>query len=410
MFSGQPSNPTRSRGHRWPWGLAAVGTAGVLLAGAGTLLLGVQDKATPDNGDETAVADRAPLPLPAAERTMAQGTGAGVTDSTEQAALADQLRPSLLLIDTPDGPASGVVVGDDGIALTSAGVVGDREELTVTLANGTEVDADVVGIDTLTAIAVLDLGTDPPGARGIDPDQLAVDEDVLVMAASESGTPAVTMGSYSGPHHWLERDGQPPLEGLLQVDRAAPAASRGGPLVDGNGAVVGITVWSSGDATYATPIDVATKVANDVIETGAAQHGWMGIQGYDAADPPTAELAEGEGFDAGGGPSPMMDDGGTAEGGSEGTGESVSPDAAPVATSGVVVDVVDADGPALDELQAGDVIVAIGDRPVADMGELTATLRLFSPGDTVRITVQRPSGPATVEITLGRRSVDTDDD
>jgi S1-C subfamily serine protease len=76
----------------------------------------------------------------------------------------------------------------------------------------------------------------------------------------------------------------------------------------------------------------------------------------------------------------------------------------------VVVDVVDADGPALDELQAGDVIVAIGDRQVADMGELTATLRLFSPGDTVRVTVQRSSGPATIEITLGRRDVDTDDD
>jgi serine protease Do len=406
MFSGQPSTPTRSRGHRWPWGLAAAGTAGVLLAGAGTLLLGVQDKATPDRTQETAVARRAPLPLPAAERTITQGTGAGVTDSTEQAALTDQLRPSLLQIDTPDGPASGVVVGDDGIALTSAGVVGDREELTVTLANGTEVDADVVGIDTLTAIAVLDLDTDPPGARGIDPDQLAVDEDVLVMAASESGAPAVTLGSYSGPHHWLERDGQAPLEGLLQVDRAAPAAARGGPLVDGNGAVVGITVWSSADATYATPIDVATKVANDVIETGSAQHGWMGIEGYDAAEPPTAELAEGESSDTGA--SPMVDDGSGSGSNGTHTEQSGSVDAAAGATSGVVVDVVDADGPALDELRAGDVIVAIGDRQVADMGELTDALRLFSPGDTVRVTVQRSSGPATIEVTLGRRDVDGD--
>jgi serine protease Do len=401
MFSGQPSNPTRSRGHRWPWGLAAVGTVGVLLAGAGTLLLGVQDKAGPDTTPEPTAARRAPLPMPAAERTMAQGNGAGVTDSAEQAALTDQLRPSLLLIDTPDGPASGVVVGDDGIALTSAGVVGDREELTVTLANGTEVDADVVGVDTLTAIAVLDLGTEPPGARGIDPDQLAVDEDVLVMAASDTGVPQVTLGSYVGPHNWLERDGQAPLEGLMQVDRAAPAAARGGPLVDGNGAVAGITVWSSADATYATPIDVATKVANDVIETGSAQHGWMGIQGYDAAQPP-AELAGGdsEGAEAGSGPSPMMDnaDGNTAD-------ESASPEASGGAT-GVVVDVVDSDGPALDELEAGDVIVAIGDRQVADMGALTDALRLFSPGDTVRVTVQRESGPTTVEITLGHRDVD----
>jgi S1-C subfamily serine protease len=384
----------------WPWGLAAVGTAGVLLAGAGTLVLGVPDKATHSDQatdqQAAAVTPLAPLPMPASERTMAQGTGAGVTDSAEMAALGDQLRPSLLLIDTPDGPASGVVLGDDGIALTSAGVVGDREELTVRLSNGNQVEADVVGVDTLTAIAVLDLGTDPPGAHGIDPDQLADDEDVLVMAATDSGDPDVTLASYSGPHHWLERDGQEPLEDLLQVDRPGTATSRGGPMVDGNGAIVGITVWSSGDASYATPIDVATKVANDVLETGSAQHGWMGIQGYDADDPPPEVAGAAPQAD---GPSTMVDDG--SAGGSD-----VAGDAPVQAPSGVVIDVVDPDGPALDQLQPGDVIVAVGDRSVADMGELTDALRLFRPGDTVEVTIDRPAGRTTADITLERRDVD----
>jgi S1-C subfamily serine protease len=190
------------------------------------------------------------------------------------------------------------------------------------------------------------------------------------------------------------------------VDVPAQDVARGGPLVDQNGEVVGITIWTDDTGTYATPIGVAAKVANDLVEVGSAQHGWLGIEGHDVAATPTPMASD---------PAAGGDDSGTSgEGPDAGTQPPASvavEDQSGVAyqavegARGVVVVTVDPAGPAADELQSGDVITRIDDHPVDDMGELTDAIRLRSPGDPVDVTVERDGG-RTVEITLAPRPAD----
>jgi S1-C subfamily serine protease len=405
VYATEPVTPSRTHGRLWPWGVAAVGTAGVMLAGAGTLLLGVQERVTDgDQQQRAAVTPLGSLPLPHLDGHPLSGRSSeGITELTDIARLADQLAPSLVHIDLGDEVAggSGVVLNADGLTLTSAELVAGLDQVDVVLDDGRGVTGEIVGTDPLTDIAVIDLPGQHVAATMAAPTDVVGGEGILAMGATGSGRPATTVGPLSDRYRRLERSGSPTLEGLLHVDVPAQAVARGGPLVDQNGAVIGITVWTDDTGTYATPIDVAAKVANDVVEVGRAQHGWLGIEGQDAADAPTLMAGE------------------TAAGGNDGATGDEGPDAGtqpPASTAvdgggegdeprGVVVVTVDPAGPATDELHRGDVITGIDDHPVDDMGELTDAIRLRSPGDPVDVTVERDGG-RTVEITLEPRPAD----
>jgi S1-C subfamily serine protease len=407
VYATEPVTPSRTHGRLWPWGVAAVGTAGVMLAGAGTLLLGVQEHVTDgDQQQQAAVTPLGSLPLPHLDGQPLSGRSSeGITELTDIARLADQLAPSLVHIDLGDEipGGSGVVLNADGLTLTSAELVAGLDQVDVILDDGREVAGEVVGADPLTDIAVIDLPGQHVAATMAAPTDVVGGEGILAMGATGSGRPATTVGPLSDRYRRLERSGSPTLEGLLHVDVPAQAVARGGPLVDQNGAVIGITVWTDDTGTYATPIDVAAKVANDVVEVGQARHGWLGIEGQDAADAPTLmaeETGETGGTDTTGGAdttdAPDTTGGDTAvSGDGDGDGDT---------SRGVVVVTVDPAGPATDELHRGDVITRIDDHPVDDMGELTDAIRLRSPGDPVDVTVERDGGQ-TVQITLEPRPV-----
>jgi S1-C subfamily serine protease len=407
VYAAEPVTPLRTHGRLWPWGVAAVGTAGVMLAGAGTLLLGVQERVTDGDQQQAAVTPLGSLPLPHLDGQPLPGRSSeGITELTDIARLADQLAPSLVHIDLGDDTAggSGVVLNADGLTLTSADLVSGLDEVDVVLDDGRAVSGEVVGTDPLTDIAVVDLPGRHTAATMAAPTDVVGGEGILAMGATGSGRPATTVGPLSDRYRRLERTGSPTLEGLLHVDVPAQAVARGGPLVDQNGEVIGITIWTDGTGTYATPIDVAAKVANDVVEVGRAQHGWLGIEGHDAADAPSlmaGDTAAGGNDSATGGEGP---DAGTQPPASatvdsqSGVGDEAGGDEA----RGVVVVTVDPAGPAADELLSGDVITSIDDHPVDDMGELTDAIRLRSPGDPVDVTVERDGG-RTVQITLEPR-------
>ena len=386
VYAAEPSTPIRNHGRLWPWGIAAVGTAGVMLAGAGTLILGLQDRASDgDQRQQAAVTPLGSAPIPRVEaQPFAPRSSEGVSDLTEIARLADQLAPSLVIVEGDGTSGSGVVLGTDGVTLTSADLVVGREEVGVTLQDGRRVAGQVMGIDPLTGIAVLDLPGTHSAAVMADPTDVGAGEGVLAMGAIPGGgRPATTLGPLSRGHRPLQREGHADVDGLLHVDVPGQAVTRGGPLVDQHGMVIGITIWTE-DAIYATPIDVAARVADDVLTVGQAQHAWLGIDGRDVDD---------DGSAGNGGPATTV----STLAASEPTGDR---------TGGVVVVTVDPEGPATDELETGDVITEVDDEPVADMADLTDAVRERKPGDTVDVTVDRGEGDAKVEITLAPRPSD----
>jgi S1-C subfamily serine protease len=397
VYAAEPAIPLRSHGRLWPWSIAAVGTAGVMLAGAGTLILGVQDRATDGEPQHAAVSPFGSLPSVHVEgRSLAPRSQEGVAGLTEIARLADEMAPSLVRIEGADDTGSGVVLGENGLTLTSAQLVDGLGQVTVTLHDGHQVTGEVKGSDALTDIAVVDLPGDPAAAPTSDPSDVGTGEGVLAMGASTGGgRPATTLGPLSAGHHRLERTGRPAVDGLVHVAVPAQPAARGGPLVDQRGTVVGITVWTDDEASYATPIDAAAKVADDLLREGRVDHAWLGISGRDAAP---GGAAGGNGT-PGAVPTTAVttmatgESGGGEEGGAGAAGEG----------AGAVVVTVDPAGSASDLLRPGDRITRIDDETITDMADLVDALRPRSPGDIVGVTVERDDGDATVRVTLAAR-------
>jgi S1-C subfamily serine protease len=394
--------PLRAHGRLWPWGIAAVGTAGVMLAGAGTLILGVRDRVASDGEQRAAVTPLGSLPSPVVEgHSLATRSSEGVTDLAEVARLSDELAPSLVHVAGATARGSGVVVGGDGAVLTSAALVDGLDEVTVTLQDGQQVIGEVKGSDPLTDIAVVDIPGEPAAATMADPSDVGAGEGVLAMGAGvDGGRPATTRGPLSPGHERLERVGEPAVDGVLHIAIPAQAEARGGPLVDQHGMVIGITVWTDDSATYAMPIDVAVKVAEDMLTTGSAEHAWLGIHGRDLAgeasdDAAVTTLSE-DGSEAAttSGTAPPTTAG--AAGGAAATDEEV----------GVVVVTVDPSGPATGVLQPDDVIIAVNDQPVADMADLANAVGVLSPGDTAALRVDRGGDDTTVYVTLAERPDD----
>jgi serine protease Do len=266
---------------------------------------------------------------------------------------------------------SGVVVRDDGIVITSAALVTTVGAAAVHLPDGSLTTAQVLATDQATGLAVLDLA-----GEGYTPSVLAGAADLMageqsyVMSATgsvdpTSGTGAGTVGPterYVGPSGTA-------LDGV-EVRGDAGEGALGAPVVNDRGVVVGIvTTVDAGEAWYLAPVEVAHKVADDILADGTVHHSWLGIEGTDVP-----------GAGAAGSPDTTLP---TEGGGTQVV--SVAPDS-PAGRGGLV---------------PGDVIVALDGEPVTRMPDLLVLLRSRSPGDRVDVTVTRADGGrVTLVLTL----------
>lgn len=341
-----PSATQRAgHGHRRSWvSFAAAAATGALVAGGGVVALGLDER----------VVER-----PVTERvTLGPSTPADDAASTDPlAGVRQRVEPAVVGVEAAGlSPGSGVVVRDDGIVVTSAAFVAGGTMPRVRLADGTDAVADVVGIDPVTGLAVLDV----PG-QGHTPSVLAASADLAsgattyVLHARESGGPATTSGVVGATHRYVGPTGTP-LDGIA-VEGTADAAALGGPAVDERGAVVGIvTAVDDGGEWYVTPVDVAHRVADDLLATGQVRHSWLGIEGTDVAG------------DGSGSPDTTL----PTEGG--GTQVASIVPGSPAEQGG---------------LRVGDVIVALDDQRIGRMPDLIVGLRSHAPGDRVDVTVRR---------------------
>ena len=179
------------------------------------------------------------------------------------------------------GQGSGFIISADGLILTNAHVVRDAKEVTVKLSDRREFSAKVLGSDPVTDIAVLRIDAkDLPTVRLGDPKQLDVGDPVLAIGAPFGFEQTATQGIVSAKGRSLPGDAVVPF---IQTDAAVNPGNSGGPLFDGNGEVVGINsqIYSHTGGyqglAFAIPIDVALKVKDQIVATGKASHGRLGV-------------------------------------------------------------------------------------------------------------------------------------
>jgi S1-C subfamily serine protease len=348
----------------------------VLLAGVAGALATLAVLALVDRlgGDD----DRA---APAVIRQAAQPAAAPRGGSASVVRIAEEVRPAIAKVrvqgDDASSSGSGVLYRDDGHLLTNAHVVEGADAIEVSLADGSTREARLVGIDELTDIAVLRIplpedGRPYPSAVLGTAADLAVGQPVVAIGSplGLAGGSSVTTGVVSALGREVEAEGTSLLD-MVQTDAAISPGSSGGALVDGTGAVIGITtavgvseVGAEG-LGFAVPVDVARSVAEDIITMGRAVHVWLGVHGSDL----DRRSAEDMGVRAGARVERVVD-------------------GSPADDAGVV---------------PTDVIVAVEDEPVASMSALVIALRERDPGDEVALDVLRDGDRRRVTVALVER-------
>jgi S1-C subfamily serine protease len=350
------------------WLVLAAGVAGALVTLGVLALLGRLGEGE----------DRAD---PAVIREAARPAAAPLAGSASVVRIAEEVRPAIAKVrvrgDDAASSGSAVLYRDDGHLLTNAHVVEGADAIEVSLADGSMHEASVVGTDQLTDIAVLRIATAadgrpyPTAVLGTAVD-LAVGQPVVAIGSplGLAGGSSVTTGVVSALGREVEAEGTSLLD-MVQTDAAISPGSSGGALVDGTGAVIGITtavgvseVGAEG-LGFAVPVDVARSVAEEIITTGRAVHVWLGVTGSDL----DRRSAEDLGVRGGARVEQVVD-------------------GSPADEAGVV---------------PSDVVVAVEEEPVASMSALVIALRERDPGDEVALEVLRDGDRRQVTVSLVER-------
>ena len=270
------------------------------------------------------------------------------------------------------GTGSGVIISQDGHIVTNNHVIANASQLQVTLNNNRTYDAELVGSDPNSDIALIKIETDdklPYLAFG-DSDNTKIGEWVLAVGNPFNLTSTVTAGIVSAKARSLDTRSN---QSFIQTDAAVNPGNSGGALVNTNGDLIGInTAISSRTGSYvgysfAVPSNIAKKVIDDIIEYGNVQKGFMGIR-----------------------PAPVN----TKDAIERGINN----------IEGVYIEIIEEESGAYDaELEKGDVIKKVDDIKVRKFPDLTGYLSTKRPGDTVQLVIDRQGEELLVPVTLKER-------
>lgn len=267
---------------------------------------------------------------------------------------------------------SGVIVQDNGYILTSHHVIKDAEEILVALPDGRETQAEIVGIDPDTDLALLKI--DLPDLHALDlnhDDTIEVGDVVLAIGNPLGLGQTVSMGiaSATGRSHV----GITTFENFIQTDAAINRGNSGGALIDSSGNLIGINTailshsggWEG--IGFSTPSSNAYLVMKDLINHGHVIRGWLGV-----------------------------------------TVENLTPNTASSLglkdVTGGLVRQVELGSPAHQgDLRAGDVLVGINDESIGDGFEAMNIITSTDPGSTLKLNILRQGNEKTLEVTIGLR-------
>ena len=271
------------------------------------------------------------------------------------------------------GNGSGVIIDAEGHILTNNHVVERAEDVRVTLTDGREYEARVIGRDPKTDLAVLQVDvTEPlPVATLGSSDTLRVGDWVMAIGNPFGLSHTVTAGIVSGKGRII---GAGPYDDFIQTDASINPGNSGGPLFNMDGEVVGINtamVPHGRGIGFAIPIDTAKPLIPQMVATGGVTRGYLGVS-IQSISPDLAEALKLDG------------------------------------TQGALVGEVMPDSPAARAgLQTGDVITAFDGKPVATSQDLPGMVAETPVDQDVTVTVQRQGESLGLAVTVGKMHAET---
>lgn len=267
---------------------------------------------------------------------------------------------------------SGVIARDGGYILTNYHVVEAADAIEVTLSDGRQAKATLVGADPESDLAVVQVQL--PGLVPItlaDESALRVGDVVLAIGNPFGVGQTTTLGIVSALGR--NRLGVNIYENYIQTDAAINPGNSGGALVDTSGRLVGINtaIYSENGGSlgigFAIPAPAASVILSQIIKTGHVIRGWLGVEPQDI----TAELAQA--FDLEG-------------------------------QDGVILARVFGDGPAARAgLQVGDIVVGLDAQQVTDAAQFLAEVAALAPDTTAEVHVLRNGIRKKIEVQVGAR-------
>ena len=199
--------------------------------------------------------------------------------------LRDLLGEPGMAPDRERGQGSGVIIDKDGLVLTNAHVVERVDNVSVTLADGTNREGQVLGTDSITDLALvkIDNQQDSSYAPLGDSEELEVGDWAIALGTPYGLEKTVTLGIVSSLHRDINALGFSDKRlDLIQTDAAINPGNSGGPLINSNGQVIGInTLVRSGPGAglgFAIPINLAKNVSDQLLENGEVIHPYLGVQ------------------------------------------------------------------------------------------------------------------------------------
>lgn len=290
----------------------------------------------------------------------------------------------------PSGPryasGSGVIISQDGYIVTNNHVIDGATKITVVLNDKREFDAELLGKDPNTDMALLRINEkNLPFAVVGNSDEVKVGQWVLAVGNPFNLTSTVTAGivSAKGRNLNLLRDPRKPesqysIESFIQTDAAVNPGNSGGALVTAEGKLIGInTAIASQTGQYAgyafaVPSNLMKKIIDDLLKYGEVQRGFLGVSIQDV----NGQLADKEGLKE---------------------------------VRGIFVMKVNANSAAEDAgIKDKDVIIKIGEVPVNSSSELQEQIGKRNPGDKVNVTVVRDGKEKVFEVVLKNKDGKTD--
>jgi serine protease Do len=269
------------------------------------------------------------------------------------------------------GQGSGFIIDKSGYIVTNNHVVEGADTIKVILRDDTEYDADIVGRDPVTDIALIKIGTRenlaavPLGSS----DNLKVGEWVAAIGSPFGLEHTVTAGIVSAKGRVI---GSGPYDDFIQTDASINPGNSGGPLINMQGEIVGINtmIIAGGNGIgFAIPIDLARDIITQLKTNGEVTRGWLGVTIQNLK----GDLAQYYGVN----------------------------DKNGVLVAGVVPgDPADQAG-----IQPKDIITKVDGKKVATSRDLTNLAAKLNVGDTARVTILREGRQKTLDVKVGRRPV-----
>ena len=265
-----------------------------------------------------------------------------------------------------------VIDAEEGIIVTNNHVIADADEIEVNFSDGGTLQAELIGRDTKTDIAVLKVDPTLRELQAVDfgdSDAMRIGDWVMAIGNPFGLGGTVTVGIVSA----RDRDiNSGPYDDFIQTDAAINRGNSGGPLFNMNGEVIGINtaiISPTGGSIgigFSIPSELAVNVIGQLREFGETRRGWLGVR----IQPVTDDIAESLGMNR---------------------------------AQGALVAGVMEDGPVADgSIQPGDVIVTFDGQPIDEMRDLPRAVADSPVGKEVEVEIIRKGERQTVSVTLGR--------